>query len=54
MPVPILKQGEVLIASIQAALTDHDLITFSRRFGNLDFAPIQENGRRFVYPEPAP
>ena len=26
MPVPILKQGDVLIASIQAALTDHDLI----------------------------
>jgi rsbT antagonist protein RsbS len=26
MAVPILKQGDVLIASIQAALTDHDLI----------------------------
>lgn len=26
MPVPILKQGQILIASIQAALTDHDLI----------------------------
>jgi rsbT antagonist protein RsbS len=26
VPVPILKQGEVLIASIQAALTDHDLL----------------------------
>jgi rsbT antagonist protein RsbS len=26
MPVPILKQGQVLIASVQAALTDHDLI----------------------------
>ncbi len=26
MPVPILKQGSVLIASIQAALTDNDLI----------------------------
>mgnify|MGYP001765437619 CR=1 FL=1 len=25
MPVPILKQGDVLIASIQAALTDDDL-----------------------------
>ena len=25
MPVPILKQGDVLIASIQAALTDKDL-----------------------------
>jgi len=27
VPVPILKQGDVLIASIQAALTDHDLLT---------------------------
>lgn len=26
MPVPILKQGEILIASIQAALTDRDLL----------------------------
>ena len=29
-------------------LSDKDLIAFSRRFGDLDFAPIQENGRRFV------
>ena len=29
-------------------LNDDDLIAFSRRFGELDFAPIQENGRRFV------
>ncbi|MGJ4953237.1 TauD/TfdA dioxygenase family protein [Bradyrhizobium sp. HKCCYLS20291] len=29
-------------------LSDQDLIAFSRRFGDLDFAPIQENGRRFV------
>ncbi len=26
MPVPILKQGEILIASIQSALSDHDLV----------------------------
>lgn len=34
-------------------LTDEDLILFSRRFGTLDQAPVQENGRRFVdgYPE---
>jgi taurine dioxygenase len=34
-------------------LSDQDLLTFSRRFGVLDFAPIQETGRRFVegYPE---
>jgi taurine dioxygenase len=30
------------------ALGDRDLIAFSRRFGNLDIAPVQENGRRFV------
>ena len=29
-------------------LSDHDLIAFSRRLGELDWAPIQENGRRFV------
>lgn len=28
MPVPILKQGDVLIASIQAALSDRDLDQF--------------------------
>ncbi len=33
-------------------LTDDDLIAFSRRFGELDFAPIQENGRRFVEGHP--
>jgi len=30
------------------ALSDLDLIAFSRRIGELDQAPIQENGRRFV------
>ncbi len=29
-------------------LTDSELIGFSRRFGELDFAPVQETGRRFV------
>jgi len=29
-------------------LSDQDLIAFSRRLGDLDWAPIQENGRRFV------
>ncbi len=29
-------------------LTDDDLVAFSRRFGDLDEAPIQETGRRFV------
>ena len=34
-------------------LTDQDLIKFSNRLGTLDFAPVQETGRRFVkgYPE---
>ncbi len=34
-------------------LTDDDLIAFSQRFGGLDWAPVQESGRRFVagYPE---
>jgi taurine dioxygenase len=29
-------------------LTDAGLIAFSRRFGDLDWAPVQETGRRFV------
>src|SRR6202048_1526283 len=29
-------------------LADQDLIAFSRRLGDLDWAPIQETGRRFV------
>ena len=29
-------------------LSDQDLIAFSRRLGELDWAPVQENGRRFV------
>jgi taurine dioxygenase len=30
------------------SLTDAELIAFSRRFGELDLAPVQETGRRFV------
>jgi taurine dioxygenase len=33
-------------------LTDDDLIAFSRRFGKLDHAPVQENGQRFVEGHP--
>jgi len=33
-------------------LTDDQLIAFSRRFGDLDFAPVQETGRRFVEGHP--
>jgi taurine dioxygenase len=38
---------EVLLVRGQH-LSDQDLIAFSRRFGDLDWAPIQEDGRRFV------
>jgi taurine dioxygenase len=33
-------------------LTDDDLIAFSNKFGGLDWAPIQESGRRFVEGHP--
>jgi len=33
MSVPILKQGDVLIASIQSALTDRDLLDFKEELG---------------------
>lgn len=33
-------------------LTDEDLIRFSKRFGALDLAPVQESGRRFVEGHP--
>jgi taurine dioxygenase len=33
-------------------LTDDDLIEFSARFGDLDWAPVQESGRRFVEGHP--
>ncbi len=34
------------------SLSDDDLVAFSRRFGGLDWAPVQENGRRFVDGKP--
>jgi taurine dioxygenase len=34
------------------SLTDGDLVAFSRHFGNLDEAPVQESGRRFVEGHP--
>jgi taurine dioxygenase len=40
-------QHQVILIRGQA-LEDQDLIAFSRRFGDLDWAPVQENGRRFV------
>jgi taurine dioxygenase len=33
-------------------LTDEDLVAFSRRFGALDEAPVQETGQRFVEGHP--
>jgi taurine dioxygenase len=42
-----LIEHEVLLVRDQR-LTDADLIAFSSRFGALEHAPIQENGRRFV------
>src|SRR5437016_7364560 len=40
-------QHQVLLVRGQM-LSDQDLIAFSRRFGDLDWAPVQETGRRFV------
>jgi taurine dioxygenase len=36
----ILVRGQIL--------GDQDLVAFSRKFGDLDWAPVQETGRRFV------
>ena len=33
-------------------LGDEDLVAFSKRFGELDWAPVQESGRRFVEGHP--
>jgi taurine dioxygenase len=64
--VDLTKVDDALFAAIHRAWVDHlvllfrgqhlsdeQLIAFSKRFGELDFAPIQETGRRFVegYPE---
>jgi taurine dioxygenase len=57
--------GDAVFAAIHSAWLDHqvllfpgqdlldeDLIAFSRRFGKLDHAPVQENGQRFVEGHP--
>src|SRR5689334_22839987 len=38
----------LLLAFREQKLSDEDLLAFSRRFGELDWAPVQESGRRFV------
>jgi len=44
-------EHQVLLFRDQS-LSDEDLVTFSRRFGELDEAPVQETGRRFVEGHP--
>src|SRR5437016_5647609 len=44
-------QHQVLLVRGQM-LSDQDLIAFSKRFGDLDWAPVQESGRRFVEGHP--
>lgn len=59
--VDLRRMGEDAFAAIRRAwldnlvllfrgqqLSDAELIAFSRRFGELDLAPVQETGRRFV------
>ncbi len=63
--VDLRALDDAAFAAIRAAWTRHavllfrgqslspeDLIGFSRRFGDLDLAPVQENGRRFVDGKP--
>src|SRR5439155_24028931 len=42
---------QVLLFTDQG-LSDEDLVAFSRRFGDLDEAPVQETGQRFVEGHP--
>ena len=44
-------EHQVLLVRDQR-LTDEDLVAFSRRFGDLDEAPVQETGQRFVEGHP--
>lgn len=44
--------GHLVILFRHQQLALEDLIAFSRRFGDLDWAPIQETGRRFVEGHP--
>ncbi|HET9019819.1 MAG TPA: TauD/TfdA family dioxygenase [Acetobacteraceae bacterium] len=44
--------GHAVLLLRDQSLTDADLIAFSRRFGDLDLAPVQESGRRVVAGHP--
>jgi len=44
--------GHLVILFRGQQLAVEDLIAFSRRFGDLDWAPVQETGRRFVEGHP--
>jgi taurine dioxygenase len=44
--------GHLVILFRHQQLTVEDLIILSRRFGELDWAPVQETGRRFVEGHP--
>ena len=63
--VDLRRMDDALFAAVHAAwlahsvllfrgqsLSDDDLVAFSQRFGALDWAPVQENGRRFVDGKP--
>jgi taurine dioxygenase len=45
--IQVWHENSVLLFRNQS-LNDEDLIAFSRRLGDLDWAPVQETGRRFV------
>lgn len=42
----------LLLLFREQELNDEDLVAFSKRFGELDLAPVQESGRRFVEGHP--
>src|ERR1700724_285100 len=47
--IDIVPTGAALGAEVRGeTLGDQYLVAFSRKFGDLDWAPVQETGRRFV------
>src|SRR5579862_784483 len=44
--------GHLVLLFREQRLTDEQFLRFSRRFGELDWAPVQETGRRFVEDHP--